>query len=621
MSSIVTFYSYKGGVGRSMALANIAVLLARRGLRVLVVDWDLEAPGLERYFTSFENTSGGPGLLRMCMDVLQKNSVNYKEYISFVNCDTKHPIALLTSGREHDESYSRNLEMFDWERFFSNAGGAFLEKLRQQWRQEYDIVLIDSRTGLSDAGGICTIFLPDVVVAMFTANYQSLYGVRDVMRLAQIARQRLAYDRMPLSILPLPARWGVQEFQESRVWLDRIAEALKEFFDDWLPKTFSARQAVEVLKVPQTDFFGFGEKLAVVEQGTSDPQGMGFVYNRVAAFLAVDFTDIGALLSGLPYSDAESLTGEMRTRSSSAEEETGYLYDLFVSYDSTSSEWVLSLVETLKDLLDQARIFIDLQEVRVGQSWTDPIQNALLRSKVLIAIVTPQYLSNQQSIRELATFEQRSKQTGKATLMSLLLRGSGSGLDRLSSGPLLDFRSFHAQNLSGKRSSSEIQRGILRLADQLTKLIVDAPAYDASWVIASEREASNLDSVIKESLTSDWRRRILWVDDRPDNNLYERRRMEMLGVTFTLAKSTDEAMSLLESEEYGIIISDMGRREGPTEGYTLLERLRKIRNQTPFLIYAGSSAEKHKREALARGAQGSTNDPNDLIEMVRKYLP
>jgi MinD-like ATPase involved in chromosome partitioning or flagellar assembly len=621
MSSIVTFYSYKGGVGRSMALANIAVLLARRGLRVLVVDWDLEAPGLERYFTSFENTSGGPGLLRMCMDVLQKNSVNYKEYISFVNCDTKHPIALLTSGREHDESYSRNLEMFDWERFFSNAGGAFLEKLRQQWRQEYDIVLIDSRTGLSDAGGICTIFLPDVVVAMFTANYQSLYGVRDVMRLAQIARQRLAYDRMPLSILPLPARWGVQEFQESRVWLDRIAEALKEFFDDWLPKTFSARQAVEVLKVPQTDFFGFGEKLAVVEQGTSDPQGMGFVYNRVAAFLAVDFTDIGALLSGLPYSDAESLTGEMRTRSSSAEEETGYLYDLFVSYDSTSSEWVLSLVETLKDLLDQARIFIDLQEVRVGQSWTDPIQNALLRSKVLIAIVTPQYLSNQQSIRELATFEQRSKQTGKATLMSLLLRGSGSGLDRLSSGPLLDFRSFHAQNLSGKRSSSEIQRGILRLADQLTKLIVDAPAYDASWVIASEREASNLDSVIKESLTSDWRRRILWVDDRPDNNLYERRRMEMLGVTFTLAKSTDEAMSLLESEEYGIIISDMGRREGPTEGYTLLGRLRKIRNQTPFLIYAGSSAEKHKREALARGAQGFTNDPNDLIEMVRKYLP
>ena len=46
MSTIATFYSYKGGVGRTMAMANVAVLLAQRGLRVLAVDWDLEAPGL-----------------------------------------------------------------------------------------------------------------------------------------------------------------------------------------------------------------------------------------------------------------------------------------------------------------------------------------------------------------------------------------------------------------------------------------------------------------------------------------------------------------------------------------------------------------------------------------------
>src|SRR5882724_3937262 len=50
MSRIITFYSYKGGVGRTFALANIAVLLARRGKRVLLMDWDLEAPGLHRYF-------------------------------------------------------------------------------------------------------------------------------------------------------------------------------------------------------------------------------------------------------------------------------------------------------------------------------------------------------------------------------------------------------------------------------------------------------------------------------------------------------------------------------------------------------------------------------------------
>lgn len=50
MGEIVTFYSYKGGAGRSMCLANVAVLLARWGYKVLAIDLDLEAPGLENFF-------------------------------------------------------------------------------------------------------------------------------------------------------------------------------------------------------------------------------------------------------------------------------------------------------------------------------------------------------------------------------------------------------------------------------------------------------------------------------------------------------------------------------------------------------------------------------------------
>lgn len=48
MACFFTFYSFKGGVGRSMAMANVADILARRGLRVLAIDFDLEAPGLDR---------------------------------------------------------------------------------------------------------------------------------------------------------------------------------------------------------------------------------------------------------------------------------------------------------------------------------------------------------------------------------------------------------------------------------------------------------------------------------------------------------------------------------------------------------------------------------------------
>src|SRR6476469_6969186 len=56
--TIITFYSYKGGTGRSMALANVAWILATNGKRVLAVDWDLEAPGLHRFFTPFLSDKG-----------------------------------------------------------------------------------------------------------------------------------------------------------------------------------------------------------------------------------------------------------------------------------------------------------------------------------------------------------------------------------------------------------------------------------------------------------------------------------------------------------------------------------------------------------------------------------
>jgi CheY-like chemotaxis protein len=72
-----------------------------------------------------------------------------------------------------------------------------------------------------------------------------------------------------------------------------------------------------------------------------------------------------------------------------------------------------------------------------------------------------------------------------------------------------------------------------------------------------------------------WRNHILWVDDRPENNTYERQAFEAMGLRFTLALSTDEAFERLSQVKYAAIISDMGRREGPHEGYVLLDRLRK----------------------------------------------
>ena len=59
--TVITFYSYKGGLGRTMAVANIGRLLARRntGRKVLLIDWDLEAPTLHQHFPVFTRAPRG----------------------------------------------------------------------------------------------------------------------------------------------------------------------------------------------------------------------------------------------------------------------------------------------------------------------------------------------------------------------------------------------------------------------------------------------------------------------------------------------------------------------------------------------------------------------------------
>jgi len=115
-------------------------------------------------------------------------------------------------------------------------------------------------------------------------------------------------------------------------------------------------------------------------------------------------------------------------------------------------------------------------------------------------------------------------------------------------------------------------------------------------------------------------RSILWVDDNPPNNEYERRALTALGITVTNALDTEPALKQLGAAKYDLIISDMGRPSGKRAGYALLQALREREDKTPFLIYSSSNAPEHKQEAAQRGAQGATNDPLELLELVVELL-
>jgi len=143
-------------------------------------------------------------------------------------------------------------------------------------------------------------------------------------------------------------------------------------------------------------------------------------------------------------------------------------------------------------------------------------------------------------------------------------------------------------------------------------------ATEIRSVVESVQEASSADDRGRRLRRSGTQ--VLWVDDRPENNVNERSAFEAMGIRFSLALSTDEALAQVGNRSFAAIISDMGRKEGPREGYVLLDKIRADGDQTPLFFYAASNAPEHKRETLAHGGQGCTNHPQELFQMVMRAL-
>lgn len=79
-------------------------------------------------------------------------------------------------------SYATRVNTFNWDNFYTRLGGAdYISLARDQMRSSYEFILIDSRTGVTDTAGICTMELPDKLVACFALNTQSIAGVEGII--------------------------------------------------------------------------------------------------------------------------------------------------------------------------------------------------------------------------------------------------------------------------------------------------------------------------------------------------------------------------------------------------------------------------------------------------------
>lgn len=322
---VSTFYSYKGGVGRSMALANVAVLMAQWGYRVLIVDWDLEAPGLDRYLEDLapggvKRAAGRNGIVDIATAVSEGQEADWKDcVVSFSVPGTNQHLDFISAGRP-DGEYARRLQKLDWDALFERHDfGSRLEAIRNEWRRTYDHVLIDSRTGITDIGGICTIYLPDVLVAMFVANHQSLEGVADVVGRARLARSGLPVDRAALLCVPVPARDESRtEYEKAQEWRRNYEQLLAPFYNDFLPRNVSPGEALDVMRIPYLPYWSFGEHLPVLAESASDPNLITYYYTILGRLLTTglswrDSAPPDASLSSVGTIEGKEL-GEYRTR-------------------------------------------------------------------------------------------------------------------------------------------------------------------------------------------------------------------------------------------------------------------------------------------------------------------
>ncbi len=308
---VISFYSYKGGVGRTMAVANLAVLLAQRGYRVLAVDFDLEAPGLHRYFkregTQFGVDRWAPsrtqnGVIDMFEELrvgikedprptipnMVRRLVDAGEYGHYIRvADPSLParhkrLRFLSAGR-FDKEYANRVRRFPWEQMYEEHPETF-QDLVHAWQERFDYILIDSRTGLSDIGSVSTVILPQKLVLAFVPNEQSLDGVIEIGRQSVVRRREMNSAR-ELALFPLISRVDETEEREKRNHLQGAARRFADLFKELYGRTdIDFHAYFDAIRIPHRGYYAYGEKIAMEEE---EPTSMGSVAAGYDRFFAV----------------------------------------------------------------------------------------------------------------------------------------------------------------------------------------------------------------------------------------------------------------------------------------------------------------------------------------------
>jgi hypothetical protein len=476
-----------------MALANVADRLAREGFRVLMIDFDLEAPGLEKYFAiSQASVRSHLGLLDLLLGYKRSMSIGageerdvqtfrqlWKHFILPVydHLPGEGRLDLLPAGQrdggQEIAQYALNLRTFDWQDFYFNwEGELFFEWLRRALLKgqgadpgnpkPYDVVLVDSRTGVTEMGGICTYQLADAILMFCAANQQSVEGTREMAcdflspRVRQLRRER------PLQLVVVPARVE----QQDEGLLEKFRAAFESEFSSFLPHPFAAASlSFWDLMIPYDAHYAFEERVTSRPSRKDQRVGLGNAFQKLTqaiALLAPRGTNLSTLTAGQQEESLSAKRPKLQPAASPQYEPTWRFagWDAYLSYThSTDMPYVVELARLLRDE-GRLQVFRDEESLLPGDKWAGKIEESIRHSRNFLFCIGQSGIGGPWQKKELRLAIEATTSAGGLRIIPVLLPGVDQDLipESLRSYEWADFR-------QGVEDSKTLRRLIRAIRD------------------------------------------------------------------------------------------------------------------------------------------------------------
>jgi cellulose biosynthesis protein BcsQ/nucleoside-triphosphatase THEP1 len=288
-SPVTSFYSFKGGVGRTTATILTALLLAREGKKVMIVDFDLEAPGLASIFANQNDDSQSLLSVKGFVDFLIDFESNKRD-ITKINLDDyyfrKNEQALVgTQGGEliiipaistdsnSSNSYinklsKTNIKFINSKEYIPDL---FLKKMEEKLNPDH--ILIDTRTGINDVGGLVFNRYAQTIFLLFYGNQQNMFGLESI--LPELTKLNEKEVKFYLINSPVPLDENLAK-EERGYYVERSYEIFSKNYynEEYFPSQFDETAEHYPINIPynsQALILNSNDKLSLLIEGTNNP--------------------------------------------------------------------------------------------------------------------------------------------------------------------------------------------------------------------------------------------------------------------------------------------------------------------------------------------------------------